>query len=639
MKGPEPAWARYTRSAVGAPTRPRQGEPQQGRPGSLRRILRGHARSTSSAVVARLGRPGAQAVDQAPRQRPDIRLLPAAAATWGSAVLVVGRPTDGAAALWWGTAALLGCLLFTGLSAHRHRQGSHAGRRRPHQGRLHHRGGRRRWGKARETLAASAPTIALAALCLGAVLLSSGIRTLNSTTAPLAQALARGQPLVLVLELTDAPRPLGAGSAEPRQLEQQVRFTAAIVQATVDGHAVQGSEDVSVVADAAWAGLRAGDRATTAGSVKAAAGAAAGTLHPATVPQNVVCTARGAQQAVLAVRAAWLAAVHGVWGAHNADVAGLLPGMVMGERNGLAPALNESMKTVGLTHLTAVSGANCTLVLASLLLLLRTIRAPRWAAFAASLAGLGIFVLVVGPDPSVLRAAVMGSIGAMALLSGRPKRVGALLAVVVVLLLLIDPWLATDFAFILSVLATLGLHLLGRRCVRWLAVWLPLWLAQAVAIPLAAQLFCAPVIVLLQARFTPYTLPANMLAAPVVVLVTTVGTLGLAVAVVIPPLGGLCAAVAGTGSWWVAAVARTMAAWPGSSLPWPEGMQGVALMALCQAAVVVALAAAVDPQRALAVAGRLSALLPPRWRRHGWGLLAGAAAAVTAWWSLAVLSS
>ena len=67
------------------------------------------------------------------------------------------------------------------------------------------------------------------------------------------------------------------------------------------------------------------------------------------------------------------------------------------------------MKTVGMTHLTAVSGANCSLVLGALLLAARTPAPSRRAAAAAGLAGLGLFVLMVGPDASVLRAALMGA--------------------------------------------------------------------------------------------------------------------------------------------------------------------------------------------------------------------------------------
>lgn len=593
MRVQEPRWMRFARAAVG------EHEPAPRRSAVERVRERGRALQNRVAMAheARAG--------QVERRRVDVRLVPAAAATWGSAVIAAALPGRIAGPVLVAWAVLFFTSLCMAVAVRRRRE-----------------------------LAAAAPTALFAAACVLAVLLSVALRGWVASSLPLEQAVEQGGDLVLTLEVGTAPRRLSAGYGQ-----EQVAFDARVVQAAAHGRSMTGSVNVQVVAGPEWKGLQPGDRATTAGAVHdgGAGGSGAGVLRPSTVPQNIAPATGGRSRAVAAVRGSWTASVGAVWAGRSDDVDGLLPGMVMGQRDGLDPELEAAMKTVGLTHLTAVSGANCSLVLAALLLLLRSLRAPRSLAVTGSLAGLAGFVLVVGPDPSVLRAAVMGAIGAMAVVGGRPRRVGALLSASIVVLLLVDPWLATDYAFILSVLATLGLHLVGHRCAMWLAALLPLWLAQAVAIPLAAQLFCAPVIVLLQARFTPYTIPANMLAAPVVVIVTTVGTLGLAVAVVAPPLAAFCAGISGVGSWWVAVVARMMAALPGASLPWPGGAQGVVLMALLNAAVLAALAAMVERERAAAATAWVLARVPAHWRRHGFGLAVLLAAAAAAWWSAAVL--
>src|SRR5699024_8124394 len=107
--------------------------------------------------------------------------------------------------------------------------------------------------------------------------------------------------------------------------------------------------------------------------------------------------------------------------------------------------------------------------------------------------------------------------GLLAVLLGRPSQAVAALCVTVVLLLLVDPWLARSYGFALSVLATAGLVLGTAPIARTLARVVPRWLAVAVAVPVAAQLACAPVIVLLDPSVSLYAVPANLLAAPALV--------------------------------------------------------------------------------------------------------------------------
>ncbi|MFB9164696.1 ComEC/Rec2 family competence protein [Arthrobacter psychrochitiniphilus] len=636
MRVREPRWARFAKAAVGemAPTPPQP--------------LRARVMLRLSDLQRRIADAQAARAQERGRRRADIRLLPAVLGSCAAAAAATTLPKEivGACVLLLTTllfaAVLKSVLVPMSIRAIKLRNLSLS--RSCSHSRTH---SRTRSGSNSRTLtlrysrwtalfARAGPTMALTAICVLAVLGSASLRTGGAGTSPLHQVIARGGDFVLTLQLESAPRLLAAGNGPPR-----VAFDALVISIRAGGEVFTGTVPVRVVAGSSWAVLMDGDRAVTAGTISTThgSGTVAGFLRTTTAPQEVIAAAGGPGMAVTKIRNSWIAAVQNVWTGRSEDTAGLLPGMVMGDRGGMGSGLEEAMKTVGLTHLTAVSGANCTLVLASIMLGLRSLRIKPSVAFALSGAGLLGFVMVVGPDPSVLRAAVMGSIGAMAVLGGRPKRVGALLCVTIVALLVANPWLVADYAFILSVLATLGLHLIGQRCVRWLGAMLPLWLAQAIAIPLAAQLFCAPVIVLLQARLTPYTIPANMLAAPVVALVTTVGTLGMVMAALIPPVAALCAAVSGAGAWWVATVARTMAALPASSVPWPAGLEGFMLMSVLNGAVLAALFAVVEKERAIALAGRLRALLPARWRGHEFGVTVGLVMAATAWWSAAVLLS
>jgi competence protein ComEC len=309
--------------------------------------------------------------------------------------------------------------------------------------------------------------------------------------------------------------------------------------------------------------------------------------------------------------------------------------MVTGDTSSLDAELEVAMKSVGMTHLTAVSGANCSLILGALLLAARSLRFSRAFAAVFGLAGLGLFVLMVGPDASVLRASVMGAIGLVALAGGRPGRGLSFLCLAVIVLVLAQPVLSTSFGFLLSVLATLGIVVSGRPVMGWFPPAVPRWLAAGVAVPLSAQTFCGPVIVLLQPQFSSYALPANMAAAALVVPVTLLGTAAvplvpLAPALAAAPLGIAAAFAAGVG-----AIARFFAGLPGAVLPWPEGVFGAATMALFSACTFAAWWLVFHPARirglALAAHSRTAALLdfvtlrrkaalPNRMPRHPGGL-------------------
>jgi competence protein ComEC len=281
------------------------------------------------------------------------------------------------------------------------------------------------------------------------------------------------------------------------------------------------------------------------------------------------------------------------------DPGGLLPGMVTGDTSTLDEGLESAMKTVGLTHLTAVSGANCSLVLGALLLACRRVRLPRVPAAGLAVVGLGLFVMLVGPDASVLRAALMGAVAVASLAGGRAGRGLSFLCLAVIGLLLGEPGLGSSFGFLLSVLATLGIIVLGRRIMDWVPPSIPRWAAAAVAVPLSAQLLCGPVTVVLQPQFSTYSLLANVVASPLVAPVTLLGTVAVPLVILVPWAGTVLIAVAGTFSAGVAATARFAAQLPGAALPWPEGVPGLLTMLFLSVLTFGAVWAAARPRRFL----------------------------------------
>jgi competence protein ComEC len=269
------------------------------------------------------------------------------------------------------------------------------------------------------------------------------------------------------------------------------------------------------------------------------------------------------------------------------DGGALLPGLAIGDTVAVSPSLSADMKTSSLSHLTAVSGANCAVVIGLILLAGRAAGLRRGLRIAAAFAVLAGFVVLVTPEPSVLRAAVMAALVLAALARGRPIQGITVVGVAVIALLTVDPWLCRNYGFALSVLATAGLMVLSGPIAGLLGRWLPRWIAVLVAVPVAAQLACQPVLILLNPSLPLYGVLANTLAEPASPAATVLGLAACVVLPFAPPLGHALTVIAWIPSAWIAAVARFFAGLPGARLPWLGGAVGAVVLALLTVALLV----------------------------------------------------
>lgn len=270
---------------------------------------------------------------------------------------------------------------------------------------------------------------------------------------------------------------------------------------------------------------------------------------------------------------------------------GLLPGLVVGDTSAMPVDETADFRRAGLTHLTAVSGANLAVVVAAVFWLLRwtalTIRG-RAGVTAAALVG---FVLLARPTPSVLRAAGMGLLALAAISLGRPRALLPALLATSTALLLLAPALATSPGFVLSVLATLALLVLAPGWTVALQQRLPpalAPLAPALTTPVAAQLACMPVIAAISGTVSLAAVPANLLALPAVPLTTVLGLLAAMVSLVSPGAAGVLCTAAGVGCHWLVLVAHTAAHLPLATVTAPSGPLGLASVTLMTLVLVAA---------------------------------------------------
>ncbi|WAC65702.1 ComEC/Rec2 family competence protein [Agrococcus sp. SL85] len=265
----------------------------------------------------------------------------------------------------------------------------------------------------------------------------------------------------------------------------------------------------------------------------------------------------------------------------------LVPGLSIGDTRRLSPGLEAAMLETGLSHLTAVSGANCVIVVGAAFQGMAALGAPRWARVLVAAASLAGFALLVTPEPSVVRAGAMAAIALLGIATGRRTGALALLALAVLVVLAVQPHLATSPGFALSALATCGLVVHAAPIARALARWLPMPLAALIAVPTAAQLWCLPVLVVLDAQVSLVAVLANLLAGPAAPIATIAG---LAVCLAAPLAPGVAAALAWI-AWvpaaWIAGVAEASRTLPAAQAPWPAAPWGAVAAAAVLAAIVL----------------------------------------------------
>jgi competence protein ComEC len=305
-----------------------------------------------------------------------------------------------------------------------------------------------------------------------------------------------------------------------------------------------------------------------------------------------------------------------------------VPALVDGDDTGMPEEIQADFRAAGLTHLLAVSGTNLTLIVGFLLVVARWCGVRARGLVVVGVLGVVGFVLLARSEPSVLRAAVMGSVALVGMGVRGRERGSRALGVAVVVLLLVDPWLARSAGFALSVSATAGILLLAPEWRDALARWLPGWVAEAVAVPLAAQLACTPLVAAISGQVSLVAVGANLVVAWAVGPATVLGLLGGLVAAAWAPLGQVVAAPAAWCASWIIWVARVSAGLPVAVLGWSPGPLSIAaLTAACLGAALVLGTVLARRGLVLGFSGVLAAaaLVPlptPGWPPAGWVLVA-----------------
>lgn len=346
------------------------------------------------------------------------------------------------------------------------------------------------------------------------------------------------------------------------------------------------------------------------------------------------------------------------------ESAALVLGTAYGDDSLMSSTAREEYKLSGLSHITAVSGANIAIVflgayrlvlavrpyhLASAYLLLRswmqrlrgrdtarsrrpayprrpaqpqqptppnahalpplvhrlsTLAIPHRVMVLCGVAAVLAYAMLLDSEGSVIRSLAMGLLGAYAMLRGSGRQSLAALQTTVLMCLLAAPHLAVDMGFALSVTATSALILLGPPLIRLLMRVMPVFCAEMLAAPIVASLWCTPLILAMSGKVPLYSVPANLVAAPLAPLSMLAGLAALGLMLLgLPALADVCLRAGGLAAQGIEWAAHTAAHAPGN--PWEPGSSAPAVV--CSALCVLALSVAlwwVDARRYRAVTHR-----------------------------------
>ncbi len=219
----------------------------------------------------------------------------------------------------------------------------------------------------------------------------------------------------------------------------------------------------------------------------------------------------------------------------------VMSSIVLGRRAVDLPfEIRDAFLEAGLAHVLAASGFHVSLLLGVILTVTRSYRVQ--TQLGIGLVVLAIYVMLTGLQPSVMRAAVMGVGALFGLATDRKVNpLGSLLLAATILLLWNPLWI-WDLGFQLSFLATLGLVVTVPRILPWFD-WLPPTIATLVAVPIAVFPWVMPLQLYAFGVIAPYSVVTNIVATPLVVIVSLGGMISGFTALILPILGSAIALI------------------------------------------------------------------------------------------------
>ena len=254
--------------------------------------------------------------------------------------------------------------------------------------------------------------------------------------------------------------------------------------------------------------------------------------------------------------------------------ASLAVGILLGLQSSIPDDVVADFSTTGTSHILVISGWNITIISVALYSLADRLRLSRRGAFWAILGCIWLYTLFVGASPTVIRAAVMGTIVVLGQRLERRGHAWTTLLAACWTMTLADPQTLWDLGFQLSALATASLFAYGKGTEALLlktplrTSWLD-WAREALTATLAAQILALPLILYHFGNLSIIAPLANVVLLPMVPYAMLCGSIALVGGLLWLPLGQWLATVAYLFLAWLTEGARLFASLPYAAVQLP----------------------------------------------------------------------
>ncbi|MGQ9603883.1 MAG: DNA internalization-related competence protein ComEC/Rec2 [bacterium] len=218
----------------------------------------------------------------------------------------------------------------------------------------------------------------------------------------------------------------------------------------------------------------------------------------------------------------------------GAVIAGMLKALLLGLRDDLDSEISDLLGKAGVYHILAISGLHVGIVIILAKILLDILRINRRVSSLILIFLVFAYVCLTGWHTSAQRALVLFSLLILMALGDLRIDFRNAISASATLLLLLEPWLAWDLGFQLSVLAVLGIAVFNQtiaidyKASGW-AGFLKHYIIGAMLLSIGAQTFSLPLIAYHFLRLPIFSPLLNLLAIPLVTLVVASGFEAIAI--------------------------------------------------------------------------------------------------------------